>query len=196
MIEVVLFDADGVLISGDMFSVELERKHGITHAGTQSFYKGVFLDCLNGTKDLKIEIEPYLMEWGWQGTVQDFLDEWFEYENHTNRELIDYIQQLRARGIRCCVATNQEKYRSEYMMHSMGFVNHFDKFYASAYLGAFKPQAAFFESILVDLEEKDKQKILFWDDSATHIAGALACGIRAEHYKEYADFKEKMKQYV
>lgn len=192
----ILFDADGVLVNGEMFSFELERKYGISNESTQPFFKGIFQECLINAKDLKKEIAPYLKQWGWQKSVQDYLDEWFVYEHKIDQSLIDYVQQLRAQGIMCFVATNQEKYRADYLLNKMGFKDNFDKVYASAYLGARKPDQEFFASMLEDLGSVEKQEILFWDDSLSHIAGAKQFGLQAELYTTFDDFKSKMKQYV
>lgn len=196
MIKVILFDVDGVLVNGEMFSLELERKYGITYESTQPFFKGVFQECLIGAKDLKREIEPYLKQWGWPKSVQTFLDEWFAHEHNTNEELIAYIQALRVRGIRCMVATNQEKYRADYILHNMGFKDKFDQVYASAHLGSRKPEQHFFQKLVNDLGSIAKEELLFWDDSPGHIAAAKAFGIRAELYSTFEAFQEKMKQYV
>lgn len=196
MIKVILFDADGVLINGGMYSNELERGYGITSKITRPFFMGVFQECLINAKDLKTEIEPYLEQWGWKKSVQDFMDEWFEYEHKINSPLINYIQKLRAQGTKCVVATNQEKYRADYMLQKMGFNFSFDKVYASAHLGARKPDQKFFEKILLNFPEVDKSEILFWDDSPGHVTAAKQFGINAELYTTLADFYEKMKHYV
>jgi len=196
MIKVILFDADGVLINGEMFSNELERKYGIPNESTQPFFKGVFQECLIDAKDLKREIVPYLKKWGWKKSVQDYMNEWFAFEHKIDEPLVDYVQKLRAQGITCVVATNQEKYRTDYMLRKMGFKNNFDKVYASAHLGTRKPDQQFFENLLLDLPEIKKQEILFWDDSPGHVAAAKQFGINAELYTTFSNFKDKMKHYV
>lgn len=196
MIKVILFDADGVLINGGMYSNELERRYGITSEITRPFFMGVFQECLTSSKDLKHEIKPYLEQWGWEKSVQEFVDEWFEYEHKIDLPLINYIQKLRAQGTKCVVATNQEKYRADYMLQKMGFKNSFDKVYASAHLGARKPDQKFFIKLLLNFPGLAKSEILFWDDSPGHVTAAKQFGINAELYTTLADFYEKMKHYV
>ncbi len=59
-----------------------------------------------------------------------------------------HVQQLRTKEyFVCCVATNQEKYRAQYMLDKMGFGDSFDKIYVSAYLGVQKPDVTFFEKV-------------------------------------------------
>lgn len=175
-----------------MFSREIERKYGLSREKLQEFYRGIFLKTLNGEADLREVIAPYLKEWGWPKTVDDYLNEWFEYEHVVDEKIIAYIQNLRKQGIGCYVATNQEKYRAEYMFERMDFKNKFDKFYASAHLGAQKPDTEFFKRVIDDLRVK-KDEVLFWDDSQGNIDGARQFGIHAEFFESFEKFKDIMK---
>ena len=65
MIKALLFDADGVLVNGEMFSNHLLRDHGLDSEVTAPFFKGPFTDCVIGKADLKAVIAPYLQQWGW-----------------------------------------------------------------------------------------------------------------------------------
>lgn len=193
MIKHILFDADGVLVHADMFSRVLEERYGIKHEQTQSFYRGIFKEALAGNRDLKEIIEPYLKEWGWPKTTDDFLHEWFEYEHVLDEDIIEYIQKLRAKGVHCYVATNQEKYRAQYMIDKMGFGNSFEKLFASAHLGVLKPDQPYYQKILEDIDAK-KNEVLFWDDSEENIVGAKKFGIHAEYFDSFDQFKKIMKE--
>lgn len=195
MIKVLIFDADGVLINGEMFSKKLAKEYGISLEQTAPFFKGVFNDCLIGNADLKESISPYLKEWGWKTGVDNFLDYWFSFEHSIDQELIAYIQDLRKNGIKCFVATNQEKNRAEYMLNKMGFVNNFDKLYASAHLGHKKPNLDFYAKLVSELGDIKKEEILFWDDTPENITGAREFGINAELYTSFEDFKKRIKIY-
>lgn len=196
MIKAILFDADGVLINAELFSKVLEREYGISTEVTTPFYNGPFQACLTGDADLKEIIKPYLEKWGWKKSVDEFLMEWFKAEHVINEELVDYIQQLRNKGVKCYLTTNQEKYRAEYMLEQMGFNNSFDKVYASAHLGHKKPELRFYEKVLEDIGDVDKDEVLFWDDSPSKVAGAKEFCIHAEIYTSFKDFKIKMQSYL
>lgn len=196
MIEAILFDADGVLINGREFSFHLEKDYGITREITTPFFTGPFLECLVGKADLKEVLSPYIKEWGWKGSGDEFLEYWFKSEHIIDQDLIKYIQDLRKKGIKCYLATNQEKHRAQYMLDKMGFSTSFDKVYASSHLGHRKPDLEFFAKVMEDLGNIQKEAVLFWDDTPSHIDAAKGFGINAEIYTTFEDFKAKMPQYL
>lgn len=196
MIKAVIFDADGVLINGVEFSVFLNRDYGISTDKTLPFFNGIFKDCLLGKADLKIVIEPYLKEWGWNKSVDEFLEYWFKSEHNIDEKLVEYIQNLRKKGIKCYLATNQEKYRVQYMLNKMGFAQCFDRVYASCQIGYKKPSMEFYSKVIEDLGMIDKQSILFWDDTKAHVDSAKDFGINGEIYSGFKDYKRRMKFYL
>jgi putative hydrolase of the HAD superfamily len=195
MIKTVLFDADGVIINGELFSDVLERDYGLTKKNTLDFFKGKFLDCLTGKADLRQEIEPFLKTWNINKSVDDFLKYWFESEHKINEQLIIYINKLKEKGINCYIATNQEKYRTKYLLEQTGFSKIFNNVFSSAQLGYRKPHENFYLSI-IDKLKVNKNEILFWDNSMSHIEAAKQFGIQAELYSNFDRFKNIMNQYL
>jgi len=64
------------------------------------FFNGEFQNCLIGKADLKKVVKKYLKNWGWQKSVNDLLKEWFQAGHNIDKELADYINSLRKKGIR------------------------------------------------------------------------------------------------
>lgn len=93
---------------------------------------------------------------------------WFETEDVRNDELLELVNKLKAKGIPCYLATEQEKYRGEYMQNVM-FKDAFDGYFISANLGVTKTNPKFFEMIIEQLQQKHPelapQDITFFDDS-------------------------------
>ena len=195
MIKIILFDVDGVLVDGELFSRHLARDHGITLEMTRPFFAGPFSECLVGLADLKQVLPDYVREWGWQRSIDDFLSYWFS-KHSINEPLLHIIQQLRQQGIRCYLATNQEHYRTAYILNEMGFAQKFEGIFSSAHVGQVKSQPAFFEHVLRKLNGIAAHEILFWDDSAPNIVTARQSGLQAEIYTTFADFTIKMSRYL
>lgn len=191
MIKVVIMDADGVLINGEKFSVVLSRELNVDPVKEREFFTTVFQDCLTGKEDLKVSVAPYLNSFGWDGDVDSFLEFWFKSEHSLNEDLMSIVDQLRIVGIKVVLATNQERYRTEYMLKYMGFDGKFDAIYSSAHVGYKKPDDKFYKYILSE-QSISPEEAIFWDDDERNIQGARASGIRSELYQDIEHFKNVM----
>ena len=114
MIKTLILDADGVLINGEKFADVRSRELVIDSEKEREFFTTIFQECLVGKADLKEAITPYLSSFGWNGTVNEFLEYWFKTEHAINEAFIVCVQKLRARDMAVVLATNQEKYRTQY----------------------------------------------------------------------------------
>ncbi len=196
-VRLAIFDADGVVTSSKKFAEDLERDFGITPESLEPFFQGPFQEVLIGKADLKEALEPYLKEWGWKKSVDEFVEYWFRSEDIVNTVVTDVISRLRASGIKCYLATNQEKYRLAYMRDVMGFKRVFNGLFSSADLGCKKPEPQFFDRLLKRIDPKreiPRREILFWDDSEANVAAAKELGIQAYRYVDPLSFQEKMQQ--
>ena len=189
----ILFDSDGVCIQAERFSDVLLREKGITTETTSAFFSTIFQECLIGKRDLKQSLPPYLEEWGIKSSVDELLAYWFSSENKPNTELLNYVQVLRKDGMQCYLATNQEKYRTEYMEHEMGFGNLFDSIFSSANLGFVKPARKFYEIIHTEIGSPNKKEVLFVDNTLENIQSADEFGFQTILYKNFPQCLESLK---
>lgn len=194
MVTTILCDVDGVLAIGEPFGARLARELQVGADATAPFFRGRFLDCLVGQADLKEEIAGYLPAWGWRRSVDDFLEYWFSSEHVINAPLVALLQSYRQQGLRCYLATNQERYRTEYILERKGFAQQFDGAFSSCHVGCMKHDPAFFSQVLERLGVS-AQAVLFWDDSPGNVATAQTAGLHAERYSSVADFAQTMRQY-
>jgi putative hydrolase of the HAD superfamily len=195
MIKTILFDVDGVLVVGEPWSKNLAQTHGITPEMLKPFFREAFQACLVGKADLKDALAPYLARWGWQQSAKAFLNYWFRQEQVIDEKLIQAVQQLRQSGIKCCLATQQERYRTEYILHEMGFADLFDGMFSSVDVGYMKNDPLFFETILHTLDGHQAEEVLFWDDTLNNVTTAQSVGIQAEVYSDFDNFMLKMQKY-
>lgn len=193
MITAVILDADGVVNDGTLLS--LEEDFNIPSERLQRFFREAFPDCMIGKADLKEAILPYLSEWGWEGTVDELLDYWFETGSNIHHEVWDIAKQLKDAGVPVYLATNQEKYRAQYMREEMGFGTLFTKMFVSSEMGIKKPSPEFFAYIQKDIGSDDASTLLFWDDTKENVDVAASLRIQSHQFVSIADFKVKMKGY-
>ncbi|RPJ29627.1 MAG: hypothetical protein EHM33_00145 [Chloroflexi bacterium] len=195
-IKAICFDADGVVVNPQMqFSKHLKKEHGISPEMTQSFFHGVFNDCLVGKADLEDVLPAFLRDWNWKGSVNEFIDTWLLTDHVVDVRIINMIQRLRQNGVICCLATSQEHNRAEYMKTRMGFQDMFDHLFFSCEVGWQKPQHAYFQHIEKALA-LEKKSILFWDDSRENIEAAREFGWNAEIYTGFAEFEKIIRKYI
>ena len=90
-----------------------------------------------------------------------------------------WIRRLRARGVRCFLATNQERHRGTAMSRDLGFAQLFEAEFYSFAMGVAKPERAFFQRIL-EATGIPAARVLFVDDRAENVEGARAIGLRSK----------------
>ncbi|MEK7574668.1 MAG: HAD-IA family hydrolase [Patescibacteria group bacterium] len=189
MIRAVIFDADGMVVKGVRFSDRLARDYGIPTEKTADFFKNVFPDTVLGKTDLKEVLLPYMKEWGWKGTLDELLHFWFAGEHSLDERFVEPIKKLKHNGVRCYLATNQEKYRLEYFAKDLGLAKLFDGIISSNIVGFKKPQREYFEYIL-KVTGCGPEEILFWDDRPVNIEQAFEFGFHAHLYENFEKFSD------
>jgi putative hydrolase of the HAD superfamily len=195
MIKALVLDADGVLINARRFSLTFQEDYGVSTKRTLPFFMGKFQECLVGKADLKEELKNHLKSWGWEKSADEFLKYWFSSEHKIDEELINYVKNLKKKGTKCYVATNNEKYRTEYIIKEMGFGTIFDEVIGSGQVGHLKPTAEFYK-IVVTKAKVSAEEIVFWDDDIENVEGARRAGLHAQFYSDFLDFQKKMKHYL
>lgn len=189
-IQVIVFDLDGVVVFPSWgFANYLEHEHAITRAHTRDFFAGPFSQCLKGQLDVKELLPPFLLDWGWTGTVDDFMDKWLETEDSADIRLVQLIQDLRKAGWNCALGTNQEKYRTDYIRHAMGFEKLFDRLFFSCELGSMKPERSYFDAVC-DALECQANSILFFDNEEHYVKAAKEAGWNAQLYTSFENLSD------
>lgn len=190
MIKKVVFDLDGMIVSGEIFSKRLEKEYGIPTSITREFFEGTFKECQLGKKDLYAELAKRLKEWKWRGTVDEMLDFWFN-GNVVDERFFPVIHRLRKNGVKCVLATNQDKRRAEYYKKKLEGI--FDREFHSYEIGALKPTKEFLDAMMKELEFK-KEEVLFWDDKPEFVQAASEYGLRAKLYTNFESFKKTLRR--
>lgn len=192
-IKIVLFDADGVTFRSDgLFSDALAQDYGISPVVTTPFFNGVVKKCMLGTADTKKELLNVIQSWGWNGSVDELLEYWFSTGGEVDKQIVSLAQDLRSQGVHCFMATNQEKYRGEYLRTTLGQGKIFEDIFISAELGHKKNEPEFFIAVfqkVYSLVSGNKSKVLLIDDDQDNITCAKAFGFQAILYTTFSDVK-------
>ena len=182
--QLYLFDIDGVYISAsEPFSTRYEREKNRPGMMT-TFFRGIFQECLVGKADLKAEATKYLDDWGWEGNVDSFLDKWFSEEAKPNDEVVVIVQELRTAGKPVYLITNQEKYRTDYLVHNLDLKSVADGVYSSSMLGVKKPNPRYYERVLEEIGYQGYFSDVFYiDDDIENIETAKEMGFDTFYYR-------------
>lgn len=160
--KILILDIDGVvIIGGERFSSRFSRQFNVPYGEVLKFFKNEFRKCIIGTADLKKVIRPYLKKWGWKKSLKSLLKYWFEGESAVNWEIISYVKRLRDRGIKCYIATNQERYRSEFIKNIMKLNTMFDDMFFSWEMGVKKTETKYYKEMMKKLGIDNPKNILF-----------------------------------
>lgn len=184
--KVFLFDMDGVLTFRERnFSAMYVEKFNVDPKLIMDFFATEWRDFVTGKKDLKQHILEHPDIWQWDGTPDQLFDYWFKSEDNRNDQLLQVIRRLRARGIACYIATEQEKYRTAYMYNVM-FTGEFDGYFSTCDIGFKKSDPRYFTAVLTLLQKHhpnlDVADVVYFDDDMDKLDAAKQAGIDGELY--------------
>ncbi|HEY4500165.1 MAG TPA: HAD family hydrolase, partial [Candidatus Paceibacterota bacterium] len=144
-----------------------------------------------GKSDLKAEIGKYLVSWNWNKPVEDLLEYWFTSESKVDDRILDHIRSLREKGVKCYLHTNNEKYRTEFLLNELDFNKVFDGAFSSSYLGYLKPQKEFWEHIAETIKISSADALV-WDDDKENVESAAEYGFLARQYADFENYQTEM----
>lgn len=189
----IFFDVDGVLIDGwqsgpagaNHWDATLEQDLGIDRRAFQArFFRSSsgpagspMQACLTGQRDLKAVLAETLPALGYHGSIEAFVDYWFEKDSKVNRTVLGVVERLaRQDHVELYLATNQEHCRAAYLWEDLGFRAYCKDIFYSAKLGHLKHQPAFFAAVntLVGIEPGEGP--LFFDDHQENVEQARTAG--------------------
>jgi len=194
MKKILLIDADGIVIKRDgFFSDRFASEQGVPVEKILPFFKNEFKKAVVGDVEMKEVLPAYLNEWGWDGTVDEFLQYWFESENKTDEQVLEFVDRLRETGlVDVYLATDNEKNRLEFIKGEMGLADRFDGIFSSCGFGVEKSEPEFFEKVLGELGEVSPEDVILWDDDEANVETAREAGISAEFYGGFEGFDSAM----
>ncbi|MDP4007819.1 MAG: HAD hydrolase-like protein [Candidatus Peregrinibacteria bacterium] len=197
MNKILLLDADGVAVAPreKYFSTRYVEDFGVSSDIIVPFFKNEFNDCLTGKKELRevFSEEDLLEKWGWKGSLDELLEYWWAGENKRNEPVLAIVKNLRAEGMKCYLATDQEKNRAQYLLRDMRLAEDFDGAFFSCDLGARKHEALYWEKVMATLGNPDPATVSFWDDEEENIEVAQKAGIDAHLFTTVEDLKRGLK---
>lgn len=189
----VVFDLNGVVITeSDYFTNRLAKKY---NKPSEDFYK-IFKEVIGITRrpDCQDSFklwEPGLKALGLDISKEDFFDLWFSDEK-VIPEFLEYFKDLRGRGIKVFVLSNNFHERTDYYRKNFPEIFEVvDQVYFSWETGFVKPDIQAYQKVLDEYNLKPDE-LIYFDDVEDNINSALSLGIKAYRYENL----EKTKQII
>lgn len=177
-VSVLLWDADGVLQHP-----RHEWAPRLEAWGGPGFAQALFaaeLPALRGEVPFRDVLVQLLVERpDVRAGVDDLLELWEQVDG--DDEAIELVREVTASGVTCVLATNQQDHRKAYLRRRFGYDDVFARSFYSCDLGATKPEPAYFERLLDQLNVA-AELVGFVDDNHANVSTALELGIRAVHH--------------
>lgn len=177
----LMLDVDGVVINGrpedgQSWATDIERDLGVVPERLHAiFFAPHWADIVIGRKKLFDVLEACLPELSPSLTAQEFIDYWFEKDSGVDEAVLAECDELRDRGTRVFLATNQEHMRAGYLMDRLALRHHVDGIVYSAQIAARKPQRAFFDAAVKRTGSAPEDTLLV-DDTKANVDAALEAG--------------------
>ena len=125
-----------------------------------------------------LDVLPGLLaEWGIAEAYDDVVGTWLGIDPVDVAR--DLVREVRAGGVACHLASNQDAHRAAYMQERLGYADLLDGAFYSCALGAAKPDPAYFAAVL-DLLALAPERVLLVDDNPANVAAARSLGLAAE----------------
>jgi putative hydrolase of the HAD superfamily len=180
----LLIDMDGVLRRWDpRVTASVEERYGLP-AGTlrrTAFAPSRLVPAVTGK----------LRHADWMNGVAEAIGEpaavaeWEEYRGEVEPEVLDFVREVRAAGIRVGLATNATD-RLDADLALLGLTEELDEVVNSSIVGFAKPAASYFAAACAQLGVPPRE-CLFVDDSERFVNGARAAGLSAFRWTGTAD---------
>jgi len=155
------------------------------------FFKGDYKKAAIGEVDIRDVLPSYLKKWGWTKSLDDFLNYWYESERDIDERVIEVVKELREKGIKVYLVSDNEAGRGKYLMEKVGLGNEFDGSFISSVLGVTKSNPQFFEKVVNNLQVQPEE-IEYWDDDSENVEVANSVGIKGHTYSDFEKFKNNI----
>ncbi|MDD3085460.1 MAG: hypothetical protein PHU32_06270 [Candidatus ainarchaeum sp.] len=150
---------------------------------------------LLGKKDIVKTIEPYLRQFGWEKSCEEYFDNLFEFESKFfDKEMLVLIRGLKESGVECLLCTDKNKIRYDFILNSLKGI--FDDGFASYDIGFLKRQEGFWKYVVTNLKERcpniNLKEIAFFDDKQENVDVSLKFGLSSFLFTNIEQFKKDL----
>lgn len=201
----LVLDVDGVLVHvegqdrGTAWYARLREDLGIDPQQLHDeFFRKRWSQIVSGRADLREELGAALQRIRPSVSVDELTTYWFRNHSEVDHEVLDAVTEWadRTRG-RLFLATNQEKYRADYLWRNLGLQRFFTSIFYSADMGLTKSEVEFFQRVgnLIAGADWRRADILFFDDDTQNVEVAARAGWTARLFTDVTALRKALRQW-
>ncbi len=189
-VKCLLLDFDGVISPGRYFSEIYSEKYKVDINKILPFFENKKPLTNTNKADLKDLLQDELETWEWEGTVDELVNYWMHADSDIDDRVVKLSEKIRNSGIKIYLATDQDKYRTQFIWNERGLKNWLDGKFASHEVGFEKGNPEFFKYVMKNLKINNPDELLLVDDSSSKIESAKKVGLQTYHYKDFDLFNK------
>ncbi|MET8120739.1 HAD-IA family hydrolase [Micromonospora sp. NPDC005189] len=190
----LLLDFDGVLRRWDpAVPAGVEREYGLSEGvlGEIAMQWGRLQPVLTGQvshADWMSSVADALTEpAGGPDRARAAVEQWQRYRGEVDTEVLDFVREVRAAGIRVGLGTNATDVLDADLA-ALGLADELDVVVNSSAVGVHKPAPEYFQAACVALRTLPA-KVLFVDDEDWAVRGARSAGLSAHRWGGHGDLR-------
>jgi putative hydrolase of the HAD superfamily len=184
---VLALDVDGVLLDPGLpgsWQSALADRYGVDPSGFDAaFFQARWPRIIVGAIPIEPALAEAIDELGWEMTVDQLLDCWFEADFSVDHDVVQAVRLWTAAGARLALVTNQEHRRAHYLEQRLGALLPVSGMAYSAAVGCTKDRPQFFVEAgdLLGIP-RHSRSVVFVDDSPANVETARRHGWFGIHY--------------
>lgn len=197
--KIILCDIDGVIIGScskdnKRWDTDLEKDIGINAKALQEkFFLNYWSDIIVGNKDLKECLLATISVMDVNLKVEELINYWFKNDSTVDMNFLNLLTEITNKN--CSIlylATNQEKYRSNYLYQELGLNKYFNDIFYSGEIGFKKSEDGYWEYIKKKFSKYDINQLLLIDDTENNLNKAKEHGVDGYLYTTFEKAKKEL----
>lgn len=195
MVKAIIFDLNGIFIQSPKLSDRIEKDFGVLPEIFLSKLSEIMSKVRQPEAGASFDYwEPALKELNINLSEQEFWKYWFEVEEPSER-MISYARELKDKGIKIFILSNNFKERAEYYGHYPWMHEVVDKAYFSWQTGFVKPNIKAWKLVLKE-NNLEPEECLYFDDQEKNTKASEEAGIKAFIFTNEPELEKIVNKYI